>query len=50
MIEPVNHRFATVIDYQSYRLLKKLRSDDDVAHGIPKMVRKMAMQMISCIF
>lgn len=46
VIEPVNDHFEAEIDYQNYRLLKKtFRYDDNVAHELYKMAKKIAVYL-----
>lgn len=46
VIKPVNDHLAAAVDYRNYCLLKKLATyDDDVAHELHKIEKKIAAQM-----
>lgn len=46
LIEPVNDRLATAVDYRNYCLLKNFsRYDDDVAHDLNKITNMIAVLM-----
>lgn len=45
-IEPVNHHLTTTVDYRNNRLLNKSSHyDDDMAHKLDKIEKKISVQM-----
>lgn len=45
-IEPINDRSAAVVNYRSYcHLNKSSRNDEDVAHELHRIVKRIGLQM-----
>lgn len=46
IIETISDRFAAAVGYRNYRVFKKLsRYEDNIAHELQKMEKKLAVQM-----